>query len=460
MKVANKARAGTERVRQALLPCVLTIAGSDSGGGAGIQADLRAITVLGGFGMTAITALTAQNTQGVTGVHPIPPDFVLKQIETIAADLPIHAAKTGMLATREIVDAVAEGVRRFRIEPLVVDPVLVAKGGQPLLAQEDASHLARTLFPLARLITPNLPEASIFTGMELNGEADWREAARRLLGEGPQAVLIKGGHGTGPEAKDLLFDGSDFHVFSQPRYKTLNTHGTGCTYSAAIATLLARGLSLTEAVGEAKEFITQAIRFSLSIGKGNGPTNPHAAAFRDAERFRVLQALERARQQIQARPALRELVPEVQSDLAFALPLAKGPEEIAAFPGGISRFPEGLSPAEPPAFGVSRHLASVILAAASRHPDIRSATSIRLSDEVLDRARGKGLAVAVFDGTREQETRLPEGSSLDWGTLEAIRRSPTRPDLVYNRGEVGREPVIRVLGTDPADVLRKLDLLT
>ena len=443
------------------IPCILTMAGSDSGGGAGIQADLKTITVLGGFGMSAVTAITAQNTQKVETARPLSPDLVLSQIEAVAIDLPIHAAKTGMLANQDIIEAVAEGVRRFQIQPLVLDPVLVSKGGHPLLPEVACESLVHSLFPLARLITPNLHEAGILSGLPVETEEQCKEAARCLHATGPGAVLIKGGHGTGPEARDLLFDGSNFQVFSSPRFDTPNTHGTGCTFSAAVATFLGKGLSLPEAVGEAKRFITDAIRFSLPIGKGHGPTNPYAAAFRDAERFHVLEALNQAVFEIRAAPELRVLSPEVQSNLGYALPGATTFEEVAAFPGRIIRFPEGLSPARPPAFGASRHIASIILAAMKTFPETRSVMNIRFSDSLLVQAQGKGLTVAGFDRSKEpDEVKAREGSTLEWGTLEAIRETSDRPDLIFDRGETGKEAMIRILGTDPADVLRKLLLLT
>ena len=286
--------------------CVLTIAGSDSGGGAGIQADLKTITVLGGFGMSAITALTAQNTREVTAIQTVSPEFVLRQIEAVATDLPIHSAKTGMLANREIVEAVAQGIGRFQIPNLVVDPVFISKGGHPLLAEDAVEALTRSLFPLADLITPNLHEARILSGSEVESAEERREAARRLHAMGPGAVLIKGGHGEGPEAEDLLFDGSAFHTYSAPRFDTPHTHGTGCTLSAAIATFLAKGLELAAAVEEAKRFITEAIRLSFPLGGGHGPTNHYAAGLGPVERDRVLGSLARAATAIRDRTLPRE----------------------------------------------------------------------------------------------------------------------------------------------------------
>lgn len=440
--------------------CVLTIAGSDSGGGAGIQGDIKTITVLGGFGMSAITALTAQNTREVQAIHAVPPDFVLRQIEAVATDIPIHAAKTGMLANREIVEAVSLGIGRFQIPNLVVDPVFISKGGHPLLEEEAVEALTRTLFPLARLITPNLHEARILSGSGVDSEKERREAARRLHGMGPGAVLIKGGHGEGPKAEDLLFDGSGFHTYSGPRFDTPHTHGTGCTLSAAIATFLAKGLELAEAVDEAKRFITEAIRLSVPLGKGHGPTNHYAAGLGAVERDRILGTLARAATTIREEPSLAKLSAEVQSNLGYALPGATAHEDVAAFPGRIVRLPEGLATIRPPAFGASRHIANVILAAMQYHPQLRSAMNICFSEAVLRKAKEKGLTAVEFDRADEpKEVKDQEGSSLEWGTGEALRQASERPDFVYDRGGIGKEPMIRILGTDPQDVLRKLLLL-
>lgn len=439
---------------------ILTIAGSDSGGGAGIQADLKTITVLGGFGMSALTALTAQNTREVTAVHPVPPEFVLLQIEAVASDIGVDAAKTGMLASREIVEAVAEGIRRFDIRPLVVDPVLISKGGHPLLADDAMESLVRLLFPLAALVTPNLPEARLLSGLPIGTDEERRRAARTLHEQGSGAVLIKGGHGSGREAVDLLFDGVTFTEFPAPRIHTPNTHGTGCTYSAAVATFLARGYGLVKAVEAAKAFITDAIRFSLPLGRGHGPTNPYSAAFRDAERHQVLTALERVAREIQKHPALVRLAPEVQPNLGFALPLAGSADEVAAFPGRFVRLPDGLAAVRPAAFGSSRHIASVILAAMRIHPDIRAAMNVRYSDSILVKARDAGLQAVRFDRREEpEEVKRIEGSTLEWGTLRALEQAASKPDLIYDLGETGKEPMIRILGKDPEDVFRKLILL-
>jgi len=255
-----------------MLPRALTIAGSDSGGGAGIQADLKTFSALGVYGMSVITALTAQNTLGVKGVHLVPPSFVADQLDSVLSDLGTDAAKTGMLATAEIVEVVAAKIQEYQVDNLVIDPVMVAKSGDPLLAQEAQKTLVRQLLPLALIVTPNVPEAEVITGLKIQDLAGLREGARRIAARGPRWVVMKGGHLEGP-ATDIVFDGHDFYELPAERVPTKNTHGTGCTFSAAITAGLAAGKSPLEAIAQAKEYITGAIKHSLALGHGYGPTN-------------------------------------------------------------------------------------------------------------------------------------------------------------------------------------------
>jgi len=251
----------------------LTIAGSDSGGGAGIQADLKTFAAHGIYGTSAITALTAQNTVGVQGVHVIPDDFVTAQIEAVVSDLGCDAVKTGMLANSTIVEAVAAAIESLELPNLVVDPVMVAKSGDHLL-DEEAVHAVRwTLIRLARVVTPNLPEAEVLAKMSITSLADMREAARRIAMLKPSAVVIKGGHLAGPEVVDLLLENGEFHEWIGPRIEGLNTHGTGCTFASAIAAHLARGAALKDAVPAAKAYVEGAMRHGIALGKGHRPLN-------------------------------------------------------------------------------------------------------------------------------------------------------------------------------------------
>jgi hydroxymethylpyrimidine kinase/phosphomethylpyrimidine kinase/thiamine-phosphate diphosphorylase len=255
---------------------ILTIAGSDSGGGAGIQADLKTAALLGGYGMSAISALTAQNSGGVRGIHPVPAEFVEEQIAAVLEDIGADVVKTGMLFSAEIVSTVARAIERFAL-PAVIDPVMLAKGGSPLLREEAVAALCGELLPHAYLLTPNLPEAEALTGHRVQSEAEMEQAARRLQAMGARNVLLKGGHLPG-EAVDLLLAGRELHCFRSPRIETRHTHGTGCTYAAAIATFIAQGMPLVEAVGQAKTFINEAIRTAFGIGPGHGPVNHWQAA--------------------------------------------------------------------------------------------------------------------------------------------------------------------------------------
>lgn len=259
------------------MPNALTIAGSDSGGGAGIQADLKTFAALGVFGTSAITSVTAQNTVGVQGVHDLPPEFVGRQIDSVLEDIAIDAAKTGMLSNAAIIEVVAAKVKAYAITRLVVDPVMVAKGGAPLLQSGAVKALIEHLLPLALVVTPNVPEAEVLWGQRIVGLAEMREAAQRIHDLGPRYVVLKGGH-LGIRAIDLLYDGSTFTMLDAERIDTPHTHGTGCVFSAVITAELAKGSPVPEAVAGAKRFITVAIRHGFRLGKGIGPTDPMAAA--------------------------------------------------------------------------------------------------------------------------------------------------------------------------------------
>jgi hydroxymethylpyrimidine/phosphomethylpyrimidine kinase len=252
-----------------LIPKALTIAGSDSGGGAGIQADLKTFSAFRVFGMSVITAVTAQNSLGVQGVENLPAAFVARQLRSVLEDFGADAAKCGMLSTSPIIEAVAAELAGHRIEKLVVDPVMVAKSGDQLLQPEARAALADRILPLALLVTPNLPEAEVLAGMRVAEPEDMEEAARRIHLMGPRYVLVKGGHLKG-DATDLLWNGRDFTRFSTPRIDSQNTHGTGCTFSAAIAAGLARGQALGDAIRSAKAYVTRAIREGFQAGRGVG----------------------------------------------------------------------------------------------------------------------------------------------------------------------------------------------
>ncbi len=434
---------------------VLTIAGSDSGGGAGIQADLKAITTLGGYGMSVLTALTAQNTIGVQGIHEVPVAFVEKQIDSVLSDIGADAVKTGMLANREIIEAVARKIRQYRVRNVVVDPVMVAKSGDLLLRKDAREALIRRLLPLATVVTPNLMEASVLTGFKIRSLGEMKRAAHRIQAMGAKHVVVKGGHLKGI-ATDLLFDGRSDLELKTPRVETTNTHGTGCTYASAIATFLAMGEPVPEAVKRAKSFITLAIQAGLSLGKGVGPTNPFVFVLREMERYRVVRELKEALDLLEEK-RLGRLIPEVSSNLGYALPYAEGAMEVAAFPGRIVRWKGSMASLGDPELGASRHIANIILTVMKFVPEFRSAMNIRYSKENVLEIRKGGFAIDHFDRRREPKSvKQMEGSSLEWGVGEVLRRRPGVPDFIYDEGDVGKEPMIRVLGRTPLEVAGKI----
>jgi len=256
------------------LPVALTIAGSDSGGGAGIQADLKTFAALGVHGTSALTAITAQNTLGVTDIVELPAALVAAQIEAVMSDIGAAAAKTGMLSSAEIIEVVVKAIAHFNIRNLVVDPVMVAKGGARLLRDDAVDALRRRLLPLAAVVTPNLPEAEVLLGRPIRTLDERRQAARDLVALGARAAVVKGGHTDERLSIDHYFDGTDLVELQSPRIVTPNTHGSGCVFSAAIAADLAKGSDSLAAVHIAKEFITGAIERSLEVGRGHGPVNP------------------------------------------------------------------------------------------------------------------------------------------------------------------------------------------
>lgn len=255
----------------------MTIAGSDSGGGAGIQADLKTFSALGVFGTSTLTAITAQNTVGVTAVHEIPTDVIAAQIDAVISDIGADAVKTGMLSSPAIVTTVADAVRRHGISNLVVDPVMVAKSGDRLLRDEAIATICNELIPLARVVTPNIPEAEDLTGRSIASDDGARRAAEDIISMGAKSVVVKGGHRDGPPT-DILYDGNEFMEFTTERIPSTNTHGTGCTFASAVAAGLAHGLELPAAVEQAKEYVTAAIGAAYPIGQGHGPLH-HFHAF-------------------------------------------------------------------------------------------------------------------------------------------------------------------------------------
>lgn len=426
---------------------VLVIAGSDSGGGAGIQADLKALAALGVHGCTAITCVTAQNTQGVDATYPLSSEAVRQQVRTIVDDVPLAAVKTGMLYSAELVKEVAALLDDLAL-PVVVDPVMVATAGSTLHLPGFVKALRGRLLPQATLLTPNLDEASALTETPVTDVAGMERAARALLKLGPQAVLLKGGH-LAEEMVDLLYDGDQVHRFEGVRYPS-PLHGSGCMYASTIAGYLALGEDLVASVRQARQRIAAGFETAYAVGQGIRVIN---AAY-TPDRYGVQEGVRRVLEELLALLPL-PWVPEVGVNLGYALPGAQTPEEVCAIEGRVVRTTHRLVAVGPPRFGASTHIARIILTAMGFDPGVRSAMNVAYSESLVDHGKEGGLAVGSFN--REEEP--PEASTMAWGTAVAIREAGQVPDLIYDRGGPGKVPMLRILGQDPGDVLRKLRML-
>jgi hydroxymethylpyrimidine/phosphomethylpyrimidine kinase len=431
---------------------VLTIAASDSGGGSGIQADLKTILSLGGYGMSVVTAVTAQNTLGIQGAQAMPAEMVGLQMESVLGDIGTDSVKTGALINADIVETVADKLAKYRIEKVVADPVLSSKGGTSLLDDPGKEAFIRRIFPLAHVLTPNIPEAEQFTGMKISNVGDMKKAATKLRKMGPRYVLVKGGH-LEELPVDVLFDGSEHYELSSRRVPTKHSHGTGCTLASAIATILARGTSLVESIDQAKRYLYRALRFSLDIGHGIGPTNHYASITMEVARSRVLEELEKALDRLK-RLNVGRLIPEVQSNLAYAIPYAESVWDVASFPGRIIRVGNGVQNVAPPKFGASRQIHHLVLAAMEYNPEYRAAMTVFYSDALVNRIRSIGYTIAEFDRSRTPaDLAEEEGSTLAWGVLDVIEELGRVPDAIFDRGAWGKVPMIRLFAKDPSAIV-------
>ena len=437
---------------------LMTIGGSDSSGGAGIQADIKTFAGLGFHGTSAITAATAQNTLGVKMVYPLAPEAVAAQMEALVEDFEISAAKTGMLSSKEIVSNVAEFFEGKKI-PLVVDPVIEAEAGGRLLESPAVDLLCRRLIPIAQVVTPNIFEAETITGIEVRDEESALGAGLVIVDMGAEAAIVTGGH---LEGNDVLVTAKG-HVIIRGDKAEGGNHGVGCTYSAALTAFLAKGLELEEAAGAAKKFAKASVRKSINVGRGASPVNALGETLERAERFDVLTEVQEGVDLLMDEPEFRHLIPEVGSNLGMAISSASGSQDVAAVEGRMVRVGSRVKACGAVRFGASSHVARIILAAMSFDPEARAGMNIRYGPDVLEAVSDLGLTASSFSRNSE-----PSGSkTMSWGTAEAIKRFRSRPgsragsqpdisgslpQVIWDRGGAGKEPMVRLLGASAAEV--------
>ncbi|HDS46050.1 MAG TPA: bifunctional hydroxymethylpyrimidine kinase/phosphomethylpyrimidine kinase [Methanomicrobia archaeon] len=432
---------------------VLTIAGSDSSGGAGIQADIKSFAALGVHGMSVITAITAQNSSGVHAVHEVPVEMVAAQLAAITADegLRVDYAKTGMLYSTVMIETVARALERSEI-PFVLDPVMKAGAGGALIEDAALHALTLHLLPLCAVITPNVPEAEILSGLPIRTKDAVKAAARAIHALGAGAVIIKGGHLADElaagRATDVLYDGA-FAEISAPLVRSERiVHGGGCTFSAALAAELAKGKPVQAAAATAKGFVHDAI-VNGEFVSGLLVVNQTQGLQTDADRYGTAENVRLAVGRLKATIGFEQLIPEVGTNIGMAIDRATGVQDVAAVDGRIVRTAEGVR-AGCVAFGASDHVARLILAMRAQNRAYRSALNVTFAPEILAACHKLGMTVSTFERDREPE----DANTMDWGVAEASKAFV--PDVIFDRGAVGKEPMIRIFGTSAVEVVEKV----
>lgn len=433
----------------------LSIAGSDSGAGAGIQADLKTFSALGVYGCTAITAITAQNTREVTSIFGLPDDIIREQIRSIMSDIPPDAIKIGMVHRKEIIQSIYDSLMHTKI-PIVLDPIFAAGSGSKLLLDNAFESFVSELVPIATLITPNLMEAEKLAGVKIKSEGDAIEAARKIKKLGVEHVIIKGGHSNTNNVIDILLHRNKrVYKLANTRIAIKESHGSGCNFSASITALLARGFQIVDACKIANQYVHKSIGNALKLGKGLVVTNPISDLYVDACRYHVLKELQQATIEIEAMNGIAELLPETQSNIAYALPDAVDTSQIAGVKGRIVRIGKIARPVSNIEFGASRHVASAVLAYMTINRSMRCAMNIRYDKKLLK------IAKRLFEISEYQRITEPislkkkEGETILWGIKTALLSNPAA-EIIYHKGEVGKEPMIMIFGTEPNDVLNKI----
>ncbi len=424
---------------------LLTIAGSDSSGGAGIEADIRTFAALGYHPSCAITSITSQNTTGVLDTFDIPVSHIVSQVDAVCTDMRVRWAKTGMLSNVEIVKCVAECIKKQGMK-VVVDPVMVAESGGSLLKEDAVDILRDTLLPQSLVTTPNIMEAEALSGVSIKTWKDGKKAARRIADCGINNVIITGGH---LDASDLVYEAENDRFTTIPgRFVKGGTHGSGCTYSSALLAYLARDLDMAEAARCAKRFVENAISGSPHVGSGKSPVDPLASLRTSAHRYSAMKEVMNASDMLVSESSFSKLVPEVGTNIAMAIPGALTISDVAGITGRIVRSGNKPEMAGHVDFGASSHVARIILAAMEQDPRFRAAMNVKYCREVLTVCSQMGLGVSSFDREDEPE----ESNTMDWGVSYSIERYGRVPEIIYDEGGIGKEPMIRILGRDATAV--------
>jgi len=441
------------------LKVALSIAGSDSGAGAGIQADLKTFTSLGVYGCTAITAVTAQNTQEVSSVFEVTPECITEQIRSVILDMPPDAIKIGMVYNKPNIETIRRVLKGSKV-PVVLDPILSAGTGGKLLLPEAFESFKADLIPLSTIITPNRIEAQKITGIQIISRSDIARAARKIKNLGAKNVIIKGNHFEKKQVADILLtsDGRLIEV-SNSKLSSEEMHGTGCNFSAAITAFLARNFSIIDAFKLANKYVRDSLQNALKIGKGLLVSNPASSMYDYASRYVVLKGLQWAIEDIETSDNFGILLPETQSNIAFALPDARELDHIAAIKGRIIKIGDtARSASSMVEFGASKHVGSALLAYMTVNRLVRSAMNIKY-DEKIRKITKAFFKVSNYDRSKEPRHILKkEGMSIFWGIKYALAKNP-EAEIIYHEGAIGKEPMCIIFASNPAEVVNKIRII-
>ena len=440
-----------------LVRAALTIAGSDSSGGAGIQADMKTMSALGIYSCTVITAITAQNTSNVDYILPLNADIIKKQIMSILSDIPIHAIKIGMVYNNEIITVTSDILRNLKI-PIVLDPIVSAGTGAQLLQREFLSDFKNKLIPICDVVTPNISEAEKLSGIKIKNENDIKKTALKIQKQGARNVVIKGGHFRNEEMiilDTILDEFGKFIVIKNPRMKIVETHGSGCNFSAAVTAFVALKFPIVNACIMANKYVHNSIVNTFKIGKGIPVNNPISTMYEESCKYRVMEELANAVDQLTNIKNFEKLIPETQSNIAYAIPYAKKIEDVAGVNGRIVKVGDRSTPTSGIKFGASRHVASSILEYMKINQLVRSALNIKNDKKILDKCN-RLFRVTHYERKLEPKTiKNKEGKSIHWGVTRALSKNPDA-DIIYHTGDMGKEPMIIIFGQNPQEVVDKV----
>ena len=437
------------------LRTVLSIAGSDSSSGAGIQADLKTFSSLGTYGCTAITAITVQNTKNILTVFPLPAEIVIKQVNSILNDIRIDAIKIGMVYDGIIINKIFKVLKNIKI-PLIVDPIFTSTSGKSLLKSEAINDLTKKILPLATIITPNINEARQLSGIEINTKEDIVESLIKIKKFGPKNVILKGGHLLSEKSIDTLIDDKlNIIEFSNSRLPIPESHGSGCNFSAALSSYIAQGYEISIACKFANEFINSVLKNLLYIGKGYPVTDTAISTSSSAFKFRVIDELSIAIKELESLSDVGKLIPETQSNFVYAIPNASSIREVAGIKGRIVRIDQQVKASSCIDFGASQHIASAVLSYMNLDPLMRSGFNIKYDKKII-KILESFMNVSEYDRRLEpQKIKTKEGYTIQWGIKKAILKNK-RIRGIYHRGDIGKEPMVIIFGHHPGEIIEYL----